>query len=114
MEAVVESKSDVWRQRIEAQRASGQSVRAWCQASGMREQSFYWWRRRLSPPLARTESAGTSFARVMLDRSSDEPPVARVAEPMRLRWRGERELILPASMPLAHVAELLTELEKRA
>lgn len=114
MEAMVKAKADLWQERIEAQRAGGQSVRAWCAANAVREQSFYWWRRRLSPLKAPGESAAASFARVTLDPPGDEPPVASVAEPMRLRLANDRELILPASMPVARVAELLAELEKRA
>ncbi len=72
-------KADIWRQRIEDQRASGLSVRAWCQANGIRGQSFYWWRRRLglaeNRPGSRRSSpqpgvAPLSFAQVRLAASS--------------------------------------------
>ena len=34
-----------WRQRIHERQQSGQSVRAWCQRNGIRENSYYYWLR---------------------------------------------------------------------
>ena len=117
MEATVNGKADAWRRRIDDQRASGQSVRAWCQANDAQECSFYWWRarlglspgkrrlgRRLRPAEARP--APLAFAQVVVHPST--------AEPLRLRLAGERELILPASMPLEQVASLIHALEGKA
>lgn len=113
METTRKDKANLWRGRIEAQRASGQSVRAWCQANGAREHSFFWWRvrlglsgakRRRSLEPSKTESSPLAFAQVLVNAGS---------EPLRVRLAGERELILPASMPMPRVVELLAELEKR-
>ena len=99
------------RRRIEDQRASGQSVRAWCLASGTREHSFYFWRKRLSPSAsspgprrASNASSPVALARVNLL----EPGTL---DPLRLRLAGGRELILPASMPMSRLAELIVALE---
>jgi hypothetical protein len=43
MEVSVNSKADAWRLRIDNQRASGQSIRAWCEANHAQESSFYRW-----------------------------------------------------------------------
>jgi hypothetical protein len=114
MEARVNGKADAWRRHIEDQRASGQSVRAWCRANEAQECSFYWWRarlglspgkrrvrRRLRPPEARP--APLAFAQVVVHPSTTEP--------LRLRFAGERELILPASIPLEQVARLVHAIE---
>jgi hypothetical protein len=53
----------LWRQRIEAQRASGQSVRAWCLANPTGEHSFYWWRARLGLSAARARRHGGEGSR---------------------------------------------------
>jgi hypothetical protein len=114
MEAILNGKADVWRRRIDDQRASGQSIRAWCAANDTHEHSFYWWRSRLglSPrqrPLPVPRKAKTTppaFARVILNGTQ---PAA--AEPLRLRFAGERELILPALMPLEQVARLVHFIE---
>jgi len=37
-----------WRQLLEQWRRSGLSVRAFCAARGLSEQSLYWWRRELA------------------------------------------------------------------
>lgn len=105
-------KAEVWRGRIEAQRASGQSVRAWCLGSGTGEHSFYWWRAKLGlSPQARRLGEGSAsavaLARVRVVGSA-------VRESLCLRLSGERELILPPSMPVSQVAELLVELERRS
>jgi hypothetical protein len=114
MEVTVNGKVDAWRQRIDDQRASGQSVRAWCKANEARECSFYWWRSRLglSPKKRRTskrvEAKPTplAFARVVL------PP--SIAEPFRLRFARGHELILPASMSIEQVAKLVHAIEATA
>src|SRR5277367_1127821 len=114
MESVANGKADAWRRRIDDQRASGQSVRAWCKANDSQEGSFYWWRARLglsprkrrpSKP-AKARSTPLAFAQVVVHSPT--------AEPLRLRLAGERELILPASMPLEQVARLVRAIEATA
>jgi hypothetical protein len=114
MESTLNGKADAWRRRIDNQRASGQSVRAWCEANDAQEGSFYWWRarlglspgkRRLRRPLKSAEANPTplAFAQVVVHPST--------AEPLRLRFAGQRELILPVSMPIEQVAKLVHAIE---
>ena len=75
MEATVnDDKSKPWRDRIEAQRVSGESVRAWCLANGSGEHSFFWWRARLglSPVQrpSRRPARPIAFARVIVEPSA--------------------------------------------
>ena len=117
MEAMLNGKADAWRRRIDNQRASGQSVRAWCEANDAQEGSFYWWRarlglspgkRRIRRPLKSEEAKPVplAFAQVVVHPST--------AEPLCLRFAGQRELILPASMPLQQVAVLVHAIEATA
>ena len=107
------SKAELWRQRIEAQRSSGQRVRAWCRANAIAEHSFYFWRARLGlfsgnrrrlvgnrPASAKATPAG--FAEVLISAQ----------EGLRLRLACGRELVLPASLAMARVAELILALEQ--
>jgi len=114
MKTTVNAKADAWRKRIDDQRASGQSVRAWCKANAAQECSFYWWRARLGLSPGRRRRRGSlrsaeakltplTFAQVMVHPSATEP--------FRLRFAGQRELILPASMPLEQVAKLVHAIE---
>jgi hypothetical protein len=105
-------KAEGWRERIEAQRSSGQSIRAWCRANNVGEHCFYFWRVRLglSPAKRRRFSRPPNFAQVMVHSPVTESKPA-AAEAIRLRLAGERELILPASMPLEQVAKLVHALE---
>jgi len=114
MEVTINGKADAWQWRIDDQGASGQSVRAWCKANDAQEGSFYWWRSRLglspkkrrpSKP-AKAKPTPLAFAQVVVHSPS--------AEPLRLRLAGERELILPASMPLEQVAKLVRAIEATA
>jgi hypothetical protein len=41
--------SAVWRERLQAQQASGLSVATWCRQAGVSAWSVYAWRKRLSP-----------------------------------------------------------------
>jgi hypothetical protein len=115
MEATVnDDKAKIWRDRIEAQRGSGQSVRAWCLANRAREHSFFWWRARLglSPGKrpSRRSSKPIAFARVLVEPSVVMAKLAAV-ETLRLRLAGGRELIFPASMPVQQVAKLVHAIE---
>jgi hypothetical protein len=116
MEATANGKAEDWRQRIEDQRASGQSVRAWCQANGTGEHSFYWWRSRLGLSPRARRRPGRSRRQVAEGKLSPmrfaEVAIHATAEPLRLRLSGGRELILPASMAPALVAELVVALER--
>jgi hypothetical protein len=121
MEAMLNGKADAWRRRIDDQRASGQSVRAWCKANDAQEHSFYWWRSRLglSPVEAKPSAKRRRFSKPV---EAKPTPLAFAqvmvrpdhAEPLRLRLAGERELILPASMPLEQVAKLVHAIEAGA
>ena len=105
--------ADVWRERVHAQQASGQPVRAWCRAHSCPEHGFYWWRAKLglspaSPAKrARGRAKSIRFAEVVVER----PPASG---PIVLRLRGGRELLLPTSMPVTRLAELLQAIEGAA
>lgn len=43
-----EAKREHWRGLIAGQASSGQSVRGWCAANGIRESQYYAWKRRLA------------------------------------------------------------------
>ena len=114
MDAKRSKAADVWRERVVAQQASGQAVRAWCRAHGCPEHGFYGWRAKLglSPtPATRQQRRRTRpvhFAEVVVESS----PAS--LEPMTLRLRGGRELLLPPSMPVTRLAELLRAVEGAA
>jgi hypothetical protein len=66
------AKEQHWRRQVAGWRRSGDSVRAYCQAHGLSEQSFYQWRRVLAqrdthaaaePPDAGAERAASAGAR---------------------------------------------------
>jgi hypothetical protein len=124
-EAAKSSAAETWRERIAAQQAGGDSIRALCKQNGWHEHAFYWWRSRLglSPrsvvrPRRRRIAQG-GFAEIVVDRPASplvslaEPPTASVIEPIFLRLGGGRELMLPVSMTLEQVAKLVGLLEAK-
>ncbi len=121
MEATTETvdpSAEAWRERVTAQRASGQSIRAWCREHGHHEHAFYAWRRRLglSPAPARKRRSRLAgpleFAEAVMDRQAVAASLAeRSVGPILLRFAGGRELVLPASMPVGQIAGLIRELE---
>ena len=121
MEATTETvdpSAEAWRERVTAQRVSGQSIRAWCRKNSHHEHAFYAWRRRLglSPAPARKRRSRRGgrlgFAEVVMDRQAVAASLAeRPVEPIFLRFAGGRELVLPASMPVRQIAGLIRELE---
>jgi hypothetical protein len=105
------STAEVWRKRIEAQLASGMSIRAWCRDTDVREHGFYWWRTRLglSPVDTRRRRRSSAAGPVKFAEVAVTPAV--ISEPIRLRLSRDRELILPAGMPMADVAALVRAIE---
>lgn len=59
-------KANFWRRLVEGQRGGGLSVRAWCARHGVRESSFYWWRR----ALARRDAANLTLVPVRVTPDS--------------------------------------------
>ncbi len=99
--------AEVWRERIDAQGASGLSIRAWCRANGCREQSFYWWRTRLALRPKRRHATQSPSNRIMFT----EVVAKAAAEPIRLRLGSGRELLLPSSLAVEQVAKLVRAIE---
>src|SRR6187401_3200825 len=109
METAANGKAVEWRERIEAQRGSGRSIRSWCREHSLPEHTFYWWRTRLGlSPAARKRprrhGKAIRFAEVVI-------PGSPMIDPIRLNLPGGRELILPASMPIESVVTLIRALE---
>lgn len=100
----------MWRKRIEAQRASGMSIRAWCSDNDVHEHGFYWWRTRLRlSPVGMRRQQSPSASPVKFTEVVVAPPV--IVDPIRLRLSRDRELILPASIPMADIAALVRAIE---
>jgi hypothetical protein len=104
--------AEAWRERIDAQRASGESIRAWCRQNGCHEHSFYWWRARLglaagSPKRRRAPAKPVKFAEVIVGP-------ATAGETMTLRLRGGNDLILPAAMPVERLVQIVRAIEGAA
>ena len=102
--------SNAWRERITAQRASGESIRGWCRQHDCREHSFYWWRARLKlrPGAVAGRGRGRAPAKPV---AFAEVLVRATAQPLCLRLSGGRELVLPASMEVEQVARLVRLVE---
>jgi len=52
------TKEAFWRRMVQAQSVSGLSMRAWCRDQGLKDTTFYWWRRELT----RRDTASSSPA----------------------------------------------------
>lgn len=111
------ARAELWRQRIAAQLASGQKIRAWCKAQGIDEHSFHRWRARLGLSPVRQihqpqiPGAPVGFSRVVVVEPGQATHGARCAEPIRLSLLGGRELTLPVSMPVEQLARLVHAIE---
>ncbi len=70
-------KERVWRERIADQQRGGESVRAFCRERGLRETSFYYWRKEIR--LRDSENAGNADAS---GRSPGLAPVVVIDEPL--------------------------------
>jgi len=71
------SRSDFWRNLIQQQAGSGQSVSVFCSERGLTQQSLYYWGKRLNL----NNEAPVSFALVTADQSGSKD-----AAPLELDW----------------------------
>lgn len=96
-------KEQLWRRLISDWRASGLTVREFCERRGLPEPSFYGWRRQLQR--RRAEAARFVPVRVL----ADEPPVAEGA--IELVLAGKRSLRIAPGFDAATLRRLLDVLE---
>jgi transposase-like protein len=93
------ARSEYWREVIQQQAASGQSVSTFCAERGLTEQSLYSWKKRLS------EQAPVSFALVTTDRTDRSQSI-----PLELDLGGSRRLRIPCGVDAATLRTVLAVL----
>jgi len=97
------SRSEYWRELIRQQAGSSQTVHAFCATRGFTEQSFYYWRKRLS------QDAPVSFALVSADGSSSAE-----GTPLELDLGSGQRLRIPRGADAATLRTVLSVLRERA
>lgn len=80
----------VWRERLQAQQASGLSVAAWCKQAGVSAWSVYAWRKRLSPPPAAAKLISVPVVGMtsgpMLEMQTPSGYVLRLSSAEQVSW----------------------------
>lgn len=80
----------VWRERLQAQQASGLSVAAWCKQAGVSAWSVYAWRKRLSPAPAAPKLISVPVDRItpgpMLEMQTPSGYVLRLSSADQVSW----------------------------
>lgn len=97
------SRSEYWRNLIDQQAGSGQTVHVFCAARGLTEQSFYYWRKRVS------KQAPVSFALVAAPGSSAGP-----GSPLELDLGAGQRLRIPCGVDAATLRTILSVLREQA
>jgi hypothetical protein len=103
------AKEQYWREVVERQAASGQSVRTFCSHEALNENAFYSWRRtiRQRDAPAKLSKTPPSFVPAVL---SDPAPGESW---LVIELAGGRALRVPESIPAQRLAELVAALEGR-
>lgn len=80
----------VWRERLQAQQASGLSVATWCRQAGVSAWSVYAWRKRLSPAPAAAKLISVPVAGMgpgpMLEMQTPSGYVLRLSSAEQVGW----------------------------
>jgi hypothetical protein len=93
-----------WRGLISEQRASGQSVAAFCRERGLCAPQFYYWKKRLS------QAAETNFVEAVV--VEQQPAAVSVAcAGIELRLCGGYSLLVQPGFAAGHLRALLAVLE---
>ena len=98
------SRSDFWRNLIQQQAGSGQSVSVFCSERGLTEQSLYYWRKRLNL----NNEAPVSFALMTADRSDSKD-----AAPLELELGSGQRLRIPRGADAATLRTVLAVLREQ-
>jgi hypothetical protein len=98
------TRSDYWRDLIQQQAASGQSVSAFCAQRGLTEQSLYYWRKRMN------KEVPVSFALVTTSGSAR----TQSAPPLELEFNGGQRLRIPCGVDPTTLRTVLAVLRERA
>ena len=78
-----------WRQLIQERQQSGQSVRAWCQQNGIRENSYYYWLRIIREE-ALCEAENKSGALVRVSAQTELQNIWKTTVSVKFPGRMER------------------------
>lgn len=105
------AREQLWRQRVEEQRASGLTIRGYCERHQLREPSFYFWRRTLAERVrAAAAPAGPAFVPVEVPAP---PSLASVAAVEVHLPNGVRVSVMPGCAA-SHLTMVLAVLEGRS
>ncbi len=97
------ARSEHWRNLVQQQAVSGQPVSVFCSERGLTEQSFYYWRKRLS------QQAPVSFALVTSDGWAGNQ-----GAPLELELGVGHRLRIPCGVDAATLRTVLAVLGERA
>ena len=103
------AKEQYWRELVERQAASGQSVRTFCAQEALDENAFYSWRRtirRRDAPAKPNKTPPAFVPAVLSGPAAGESWLV-------IELSGGRALRVPESIPSERLAELVTALEGR-
>jgi hypothetical protein len=97
------SRREYWRDLIQQQARSGQSVSVFCSDRGWTEQSLYYWRKRLS------KEAPVSFALVTADLANNKD-----GAPLELEFGSGQRLRIPYGVDAATLRMVLAVLREHS
>ena len=111
-----------WAQMIQGRMESGQNIREFCQEAGVRENTYYYWQRKVrqavcerverdSSGVAATGISAPGFREVKLVEGQERLALPGVAEPGQLRVEaGAVKLTVDSLYPAEKLAVVLREL----
>lgn len=112
-----------WAEKLREQKASGQSIRQWCEANGIKRQRYFYWQRKIrmaaSEHLPEIQGDGmetglsvpSGFAQVQLAAPAVQPQTD-MSEQVQLEF-GEVQLTVGSGYPVEQLARLVRELAGR-
>lgn len=103
-----------WREVIDRQAGSGQSVRAWCRRHRVTESAFYFWRGELARRDAEPNSATTSAAFVPVAVTADGVDDRQAGGRIEIVLGDGRSVRLSGLVDRRGLADVLAVLEARA
>jgi len=107
-----ENRAEYWAEVIREQTASGQSVRQFCEASGVGEHSFYLWRKRLRAANRKPKKiAAVRFA--LVDGAGGIDAIGETRTPgLELRLPGGEQLRIERGVDAETLRLVLQELRR--
>jgi hypothetical protein len=100
---------ELWRKRIDDQKASGLNVSEWCEKNNLTKHAYYYWKKRVE--IAEQGGTDTNKALVFAELNPSPKPIGKTTAQLQISWNDLKISISNADTARL-AAEFISQLQK--